>query len=122
MSIIKKTILYSIEQTKNKLGYTLISEDWGSSLDKCTCAMGCVLLADTDENADLLDDPSEAAEAAANILGVKQDWITSFIDGYDGNGTSKGAEVPEAWLMGQEVAAETKPITHAQFFELNDAS
>lgn len=114
---IKKKILDSIKQMRAQ-GYTLISEDWGNTKEKCACAMSCVILSNNPKDGWLLGS-SDSAQTAADVLEVNWDWIDSFLDGYDGNGDSKGARVKEAWEIGAEVAKEAKPITLTDFRKSN---
>src|SRR5271166_1683897 len=101
---IKNKILESIKYATDELGYTLISEDWGTATHKCACPMGCVLLQDNPKDVVRIEDSQDNETSAAEILGVDLKWITSFIDGYDGNGSAGGSEAPEAWKMGDSIA------------------
>ena len=109
---VKQTILDSIQYVREELGFTLISEDWGSLEHKCACALGCVLVKDDPKDEARLGSASLACAKAANLLGVDENWVDSFIEGFDGNGSSKEAGVSAAWDMGREVALETKPIEY----------
>ena len=114
---IKQLILDSIKWTVNTLGWTLISDDWGNANDKCTCAMGCVLLKDNPQDVVIIEEERENASKVAELLGVSELWVDSFINGFDGNRTFESSKLPEAWAMGAELAKETKPITHFNFLE-----
>ena len=109
---LKKKILDSIAYTRKELGFTLISEDWGQTGHKCTCAMGCVLLKNKPEDTVRIEANKERYVAAAEILGVDEVWIDAFIEGFDSNGTSDSSPNPEAWTLGFEIAKETKPIPY----------
>lgn len=109
---IKQKILDSISYARNELKYTLISDDWGSVERKCACALGCVLVKDSPEDDSHLGSTSLACASTALLLGVDEKWIDSFIEGFDGNGTSKDSAVAAAWDMGREIALETKPIEY----------
>jgi hypothetical protein len=109
---IKKNILDSIAFSRKELGFTLVSEDWGQAEHKCTCAIGCVLLKDKPEDTARIEANKERYNAAAEILGVDDVWIDSFIEGFDANGTSVSSANPEAWELGFEIAKETKPIAY----------
>lgn len=106
---IKKKILDSISKAESK-GYTLITDDWGSGKEKCACPISCVLVANDQPISIQLDD-------AARILGVSQNWIQSFADGFDGNGNAKMAHEPDAWSLGEEIRKETKPIPYSTFID-----
>ena len=106
---VKKKILDSIKYVKEELGYTLVSEDWGSAKHKCACALGCVLIQKNKEN-EL--STSESAKAAAELLEVDEAWVDAFINGFDINGTATESPFPEAWEMGYQVAKETRPIPY----------
>ena len=106
---IKKKILDSIKYAKEH-GYTLVSEEWGSTEHKCACALGCVLMADSPENLD--DTDAKRAVKAAELLGVTERWIDTFTEGFDGNGNSVDAAEHEAWDMGNAIAKEMKPIEY----------
>ena len=66
-----------IEYAKKNLGYTLVSEDWGNEEEKCTCALGCLLLSNN------LKLGSKNEDSAADLLKVNDKWITAFISGFD---------------------------------------
>ncbi len=107
---IKQKILDSIKFVRGELKYTLISDEWGLPANKCACALGCVLVKDNPDNLGLSD--VKNAVKAQELLGVDEPWIDSFIEGFDGNGTSDQTKVPGAWEMGREIAKETKPIEY----------
>lgn len=105
---IKKDILTSIKKAQ-EMGYTLICEDWGNDTNKCACAIGCLFVVEG-------KNPNEGDPyQAANILDVSEDWIASFIDGFDANGIAIGASNPEAWKLGAEMRKELKPIPLDKF-------
>ena len=108
---IKEKILASIETAKQK-GYTLVSEEFGDESSKCACALGCVAVANGFQISENLKD-------VAGVLQVSDQWINSFIYGFDGIGWASGAEDPDAWKMGQDIASETKPVSYQQFFRLH---
>src|ERR1700679_3678427 len=101
---IRETILNSIKYVRETIGYTLISEEWGSSNSKCACAIGCVLIQNDPKQINFTD----LAARASKILNVSEIWVDSFIDGFDGIGKAECASVPEAWNMGYSIATETK--------------
>lgn len=114
---IKQTIIDSIKWTTENLGFTLIKEDWGTANRKCTCAMGCVLLKNDPKDLVIIEDEKDNTVKAAEILGVDEDWINSFIEGFDTSGSVHEAKVPEAWELGAEVAKETNPPTMEEALE-----
>ncbi len=109
---IKKRILDSIKYVREELGYTLVSEDWGSANHKCTCAMGCVLLKDDPKDVVRIEADKERCAAAAELLGVEERWVDAFIEGFDNSGTAVDSSNEEAWKLGNEIAKETKPIVY----------
>ena len=112
MKDVKKKILDSITYTREKLGFTLVSEDWGSSNHKCACALGCVLLKDNPKDTVRIEDNKDRYDAITEILEVDEAWIDSFINGFDGNGTSKDSNDSVAWELGFAISEETKPIAY----------
>jgi hypothetical protein len=108
---IKQKILDSITYAREKMGFTLISEDWGDASHKCACAMGCVLLKDNPKDTVRIE-AKENTVSAAEILGVTEKWIDCFCEGFDGNGQADASQLPDAWTLGEEVAKETKPIAY----------
>jgi hypothetical protein len=114
---IKQTILDSIKWTTETLGFTLVSEDWGNATHQCTCAMGCVLLKNDPKDVVLIEEERENSKKAAELLGVTEEWIDSFIDGFDGNGTAEMCKIPESWTMGYAVSKETAPVVYTDYLE-----
>jgi hypothetical protein len=114
---IKQKILDSIKWAQENLGFTLISEDWGDTTKMCTCAMGCVLLKNNPQDMVIIESKGENVAEAAEILGVNEKWVSSFIDGFDGNGTANSSENPGAFALGEQVAKETNPISHGEFLD-----
>ena len=112
---IKAKILENIRYAQEKMGYTLISDDWGNSEERCADAIACVIRVNDPDDSVVIDGTPEDVEAAATILGVSVDWVESFLDGYDRNGSSKLASVPEAWTIGHEVSIECNPMPYMQF-------
>jgi len=102
---LKAKILADIAAAKEK-GYVVVIHDWGSNLHKCACALGCVAV-----SRGLSPEEGDMAE----ILEVSQEWVSSFIDGFDNNGYAAGALDPEAWKIGEEVRQETQPIPYDDF-------
>jgi hypothetical protein len=111
MSSIKQKILDGIQTAKEKLGITLIYEEWGSKQQKCACALGCVLLAN---DHGLCDDAEQNATEAADILGVSEGWINNFIRGFDGD-SPDGDDPKEAWEIGSSLRDETLPVNHTDY-------
>ena len=109
----KEKILADIAAAREK-GYTLIQDGWGSERERCACALGCINVAGG------LDPNEEEDGGVANILMVDQHWINSFIDGFDNNGSARGAIVPEAWQLGSDVRRETNPISYGEFVDQMD--
>ena len=108
----KLKIMNSIDLAK-RAGYTLIKEDWGDLSAMCVCVMGCVIWA---EGMNFTDHIPDNVIAASKILNVSTEWIDSFIDGFDGNGTALNAQNSAAWIMGEEVCFQTEPISSSEFW------
>lgn len=110
---IKDRIVNGINYTTGKLGFKLVKEDWGSKQQKCTCAMGCVLL--HNDHGIASDDCDQNEVEAAHVLGVQTDWINSFIAGYDGcekEDSTRSYILDEgAFEIGKEIAAQYNPPT-----------
>lgn len=102
----KQKIVAAIKSAKTK-EFTLISGDWGESDMHCACALGCVLLS---EDEDDLTNAKINCEKTAKILNVSEDWVDSFIDGFDGCGEPKWASVEAAWKLGKEIREQHNPI------------
>lgn len=100
---IKNKILADITAAKEK-GYTIVSGHWGNAEMKCACPLGCVNLAVGNQP------QHQELGGVLQALGVDLDWITDFIDGYDGNGSASGSKLPEIWNMGEEIRKEVKSI------------
>jgi hypothetical protein len=106
---LKQKILNSIAIAQQK-GYTLVMGDWGSDSSKSACALGCVAVANNIKIADMF------GMVITNLLGgVSEDWILSFMDGFDDNGILFGSLDPEAWELGAEIREHLKPIGYKQF-------
>lgn len=109
----KEKILADIA-TAREQGYTLIQDDWGLKIQSCACALGCVNVA----NGTRPDDQEYGG--VAEVLGVDQKWLYSFMDGFDDNGNADGASTPEAWQLGADIRKETNPISYAEFVDKMD--
>ena len=119
MKDIKKKIMDSITYTREQLGFTLISENWGEASYKCACAIGCVLINDKPKDMVRIENDKERYLVAAEILEVNEQWIDCFIEGFDyfseeegDSGFAKNSINPEAWELGWTIAKETKPIPY----------
>lgn len=109
---LKQKILDSIKFAQEELKYTLVSDEWGAKEYKCACALGCVLAQNNPDNLALNGTDKLRITKAEELLSVSEEWIDSFIEGFDGNGVSDTAKVPGAWEMGFAIAKETKPIAY----------
>lgn len=109
---IKKKILDSIKFTREELGFTLVSEEWGSANRKCACALGCVLLKDDPKDTVRIEANKERYIKAAEILEVSEQWLDAFIEGFDNSGSAVDSALPEAWDVGFAVAKASKPIPY----------
>lgn len=106
---LKQKILNSIAIAQQK-GYTLVMGDWGRDSIKSACALGCVAVANNIKIADMF------GMVITNLLGgVSEDWILSFMDGFDDNGILFGSLDSEAWELGAEIREHLKPIGYKQF-------
>ena len=111
---VKKQILDAIAYVREQMGYTLISEDWGSPEHKCTCALGCLLLQDNPKDVVRIE-AKENMTVAAELLNVTEAWTQDFLEGYDNNGAADGCSLPDAWKIGADVRKETKPIAYHEW-------
>lgn len=109
---LKEKIVSGIKYAKEKLGFTLVEEDWGSKEAKCACALGCVLLAN--DHGIASDDADQNETEAAHVLGVSTEWVGEFIRGFDND--SPG-EDEAAWELGKEIRKEFNPINHTDYME-----
>lgn len=120
MENIKEKILNSIKSVQDNMEYTLVSDDWGNDVVQCTCAMGCVVLDNDPNDVDLLQDAWKNASKAAEILGVSEAWIDHFIAGFDGANDIQTVNYKDAYLLGKEIAQETKPINYDKLMKEQD--
>lgn len=111
---LKSKILTAIEFAEGK-GYTLITDEWGDEKMKCACALGCVAVAN---GLNITEDTTDMSR----ILEVSDDWIISFVDGFDNNGIADGAADPKAWKMGQEIREHTNPMGYITFIDSMEES
>lgn len=101
---IREAIAYATEH-----GYTLIHSDWGSIFRECLCPMGCLLLKSSSDKMNHLG-MSDSTYEIATLLGVSEDWVSSFIAGYDNAGFHNIQElVPEAKELGQKIFNDYNP-------------
>jgi hypothetical protein len=107
---LREKIVNGINYAKEKLGFTLVYEDWGSKQGRCACALGCMLLAN---DSSLTNDPEDNAVEAAQLLGVSEEWVNSFISGFD-NGDPILEDV-DAYNLGKQLCHELKPIRSDDF-------
>ncbi len=109
---IKSKIVDGIQIAQRNLGLTLVSEDWGDvSSNKCSCALGCTLLA----NGTPLADAGSNITAASKLLGVDETWTTSFISGFDNSPPDDNYD-RLAYDMGEALRIELKPIRFDFYF------
>lgn len=103
---IKQKILDSIEYATNTLGFTLVQGNWGSSENKCACALGCVILKN---GLEILGEGLEEDNAivAAELLGKPKCWIDDFINGFD---SDEIGTYHEGWKIGNEIKNITEPV------------
>lgn len=104
---IKARIINSIAIAEGK-GFTLINGEWGSEVRKCACPISCVLVAEGKRI-------TEFAGDLAQLFSVSENWIISFVDGFDGNGTSMMAHDSDAWKLGEEIRHSTKAINYEDY-------
>lgn len=117
MSIsIKQQILDSINNATNKLGWSLITEEWGNETLKCACALGCVLINENPSELDIFSSETEENVAeTAKILGVTELWVKSFIQGFDDGPVVEDFGCPDAYRMGKEIRDETISVPYYDF-------
>jgi hypothetical protein len=111
---LKEKIVSGIKYAKEKLGFTLVEEDWGSKEAKCACALGCVLLAN--DHGIASDDAEQNEVEAAHVLGVSSEWIGEFIRGFD-NESPENEEAEAVWELGKEIRNEFKPVNSTDYMK-----
>jgi hypothetical protein len=114
----EEKILDSIKYVKEKLGWTIVAEDWGTHKHKCADAMGAVLLKNNPKLAETYDDDLSNVNyiAVAKILNTSERWVDSFIEGFDGKSFNKEAMlVKPAWELGEKIRKAVKPIDYWEF-------
>ena len=105
---IQEKIRAGIEKAKS-LGYELICEDWGDDNQKCACPLGCLIVA----NDVKIGKPNENFNKAAELLGLDQEWVNSFIAGYDKGFLTYGDKpITEAKEMGEWFRKELDPLRY----------
>lgn len=77
---------------------------------KCICPIGALILG-KDVDAKIAEDLciNKAIVVASSLLGKKLDWVSSFVDGFDGCTHLKNASytVPSAYNLGTKFRKET---------------
>lgn len=103
---IKDIITNAIKYTTNAENFTLVYGSFGSMIEKYADALGCVLI----QNGKEIDefDADLNTKTIMDILGVDEEWVNSFICGFDA--FDFDASVQEAFDMGQEIRNEFNPI------------
>jgi len=109
---IKAEIVSSIKNAQTKLGFTLISEDWGGSKFQCTCALGCVLAS---KGLSIASTDSPNVAKIAEIFGVDEKWVESFMQGFDTTPPDDKYN-KEAFSLGQSVRDEFKPVQSHYYY------
>lgn len=105
---IQKKISDAIAKAQES-GFTVICEDWGDSQQKCACPLGCLIVA----NGVTLGRPGENFNKAAELLDQDQEWVDSFIAGYDKGFLTYGQEpVVEALEMGKLFRQVLEPLRY----------
>lgn len=113
---ILEKIQAGIETAKSR-GYELVCEDWGDDNQKCACPLGCLIVANDAE----LGKPTENFNKAAELLGLNEQWIDSFIAGFDKGYLTYGEEpIKEAKEMGTKLRAELDPLRYHVYLAKRD--
>ena len=89
----------------NERGIEICDADWGGLDEGCLCPLGCIIYMNGKK---VFDNEEENAKLAATILGVSEDWINSFIAGFDLI-DGRYAILQEGWKIGQVVRKKVKP-------------
>lgn len=110
MSYLKDKIVSYIKRAQEDFGITLVAEDWGSKPTKCACPLGCVLLAN---DIDITNDSEQNGSEAADLLGVSEKWVESFIYGFDAEHVQPINQ--EAYQLGLNIRAEFNPTSHTDY-------
>lgn len=109
---LKAEIVNGIKTAQTKLGFTLISEDWGGTRFGCSCALGCVLAAKGLPIASI-DSPNIAE--LTKILDVDEKWVNSFMRGFDDSPPDDDSD-KEAYRLGQSIHDEFKPVQFHNYY------
>ena len=103
---IRAEIVDSIKIAQTKLGFTLVSEDWGGQKFSCACALGCVLAA---RHLPIAPIDTDNFEELTRIFNVDDNWLGSFMNGFDESPPEEKVN-KEAFLLGKEIHDEFKPV------------
>lgn len=115
MEKVEQKIRQAIQKAREN-GYTLVCEDWGDDIEgrKCGCALGCVLASEGIP----LGKASENFNSVVKILDKDQEWVDSFIAGFDKGYLTWGQEpVDEAYEMGARLGNEMQPMRYHVFLQ-----
>jgi hypothetical protein len=115
MEKIEEQIRQAIQKA-HESGYTLVCEDWGDDIQskKCGCALGCLLVSEGIK----LGKAGENFNAAVKLLGKDQEWVDSFIAGFDKGFLTYGQEpIKDAYQMGERLRAEMQPMRYHVFLQ-----
>jgi hypothetical protein len=104
--LIKDEIVNGIKNAQTKLGFTLVSEDWGGQGYSCSCALGCLIAS---KEIVISSDAGENIAQAEKILQVDENWVVSFITGFDDSPPDPDYN-KDAYHLGQDIHNEFKPI------------
>jgi hypothetical protein len=113
MNQIRYEIIKSIIHVKDELSFTLVTEDWGNSKSKCSCALGCVILT---KDRIISPDAAKNMSVAAELLGVSLDWVCNFMCGFDKQRPDSDSNL-EAYELGIELNNYFQPIKHDDYVE-----
>jgi hypothetical protein len=113
MNELKNRIVKAIELVTKEMNYELIKKDWGNEDAKCACALGCVLVA-TDQG--ISPDAENNGYTVGEVLNVTEDWVDSFIAGFDGVESTMPPVVSSAFQLGQEIATQFNPKETRKWF------
>lgn len=111
MNELRDKIISNIKSAQEK-GITLVTDSWGSKNTKCACPLGCVLIANEQI---ISNDEEDNAETVAELLDVSEEWVDSFISGFDATPSNADTDNDEAWQLGFIIRSETNLTNHTDY-------
>jgi hypothetical protein len=111
---VRSKIAEGIKIATIKKGFTLVAEDWGMDRFNCSCPLGCILASN---DIPISSDEINNMVAIEHVLGVSQQWMTSFIRGFDDSPPDPDV-IKEAFKLGKEFRDEYKPVNFEVYYNM----